>query len=46
MSAILISLACGVVLGLLLIAVDRMYERRARRLEQARKAPLRTWLGR
>ena len=46
MSAILISLACGVVLGLLLIAVDRMYQRRTRLREKARKAPLRTWLGR
>lgn len=46
MSAILISLGCGVTLGVLLILVDRAHERRARRLEQARKAPLRTWLGR
>ena len=46
MSAIVVSLACGVVIGLLLIAVDVQRERRARRRAQARKAPLRTWLGR
>jgi len=44
--AVLQSLGCAAVLGALLIAVDIQRERRARRRAQARKAPLRTWLGR
>jgi hypothetical protein len=46
MSGVLGSLGCALVIALLLIAVDRHRDRRARRRQLARKAPLRTWLGR
>lgn len=46
MSDVLVSAVCALVIALLLIAVDRQRDRRARRRQQARKAPLRTWLGR
>ena len=46
MIAVLQSLGCAVVLAVLLIAVKVQRERHARRRAQARKAPLRTWLGR
>ena len=46
MIAVLQSLDCAAVVTALLIAVDVQRQRRARRRAQARKAPLRTWLGR
>jgi hypothetical protein len=46
MSDLLLSLGCALVIALLLIAVDHQRDRRARRRQLARRAPLRTWLGR
>jgi hypothetical protein len=46
MSDVVVTVGCALVIALLLIAVDRQRDRAARRRQLARRAPLRTWLGR